>query len=134
MAYDFKEIRITGNWLLRFLGKPLGIALWSIALIIGGGIYGDKQRDKGLVENKEQVTKQVKKDSLRIVTLEAKVDNLSEKLANRDCSGEVENYARLFQNLQLKTSYESAKSNKRLQLEQQKTKELEQLKNELNIK
>lgn len=130
MAYDFKEIRITGNWLVRFLGKPLGIALWSIALIIGGGVYGEKQRDKGLFENKRQVIK----DSLRIIKLEAKVDNLSEKLANRDCSGEVENYARLFQNLQMKTSYESEKSNKRLQLEQQKTKELEQLKNELNIK
>ena len=115
------------TWLIQFLAKPLGIAVWSIALIGGGGYYGHIQRDNGFTERNADISA----DSLRIITLETKVDNLSDKLANRDCSGEVEKYMNLIQMLQLQTSQNREEIQKRLELEKKKTVELENLKQSL---
>ena len=116
------------NWLIRFLRHPLGISIWSIALVVGAGYYGDIQRQKG----EEQSKQKTQLDSSRIVKLENKVYDLSEKLANRDCSSEVEKYMNLIQTLQIQSSQNRKDITKRLELEKQKTKELEKLKQSLN--
>ena len=116
------------NWLIRFLRHPLGIAIWSIALVVSAGYYGDIQREKGEETNKHKV----QMDSSRIVKLENKVYDLSEKLANRDCSSEVEKYMNLIQTLQIQSSQNRNDITKRLEIEKQKTRELENLKQSLN--
>ena len=117
------------NWFIGFIANPLGIATWSIILVIGAGFYGDSQRKKGQEEN----IPQLKSDSLRINKLEAKVYDLSEKLANRDCSSEVEKYMNLIQTLQIQTSQNKVEIQKRLNLQKQTTQELEKLDKSLNL-
>lgn len=116
------------NWFIKFLAKPLGIATWSIVLIILAGFYGDFKRQEGSDENKQQIHK----DSARIISLENKIESLSDKLSMRDCTGEVEKYMNLIQTLQIQTSQNKEEMKKRLDLERQKTKELENLKQTLN--
>lgn len=126
----FDKVPLFFNWFIKFLAKPLGIATWSIILIILAGFYGDYTRKEGSDSN----SKQIIKDSARIIILENKVELLSDKLANRDCSAEVEKYMSLIQTLQIQTSQNKEDMRKRLQLEKQKTKELENLKQTLNLK
>lgn len=128
MLEFFSKIPEFFNWLIRFLKHPLGISLWSISLVIGAGYYGDIQREKGEEQNKEKI----KMDSSRIVKLENKVYDLSEKLANRDCSSEVEKYMNLINTLQVQSSQNKKDIIKRLEIEKQKTRELESLKQSLN--
>ena len=118
------------NWFIGFIAKPLGIATWSILLILGGGYYGEIQRKKGNDDSKQHT----KADSVRINKLETKVYDLSEKLANRDCSGEVEKYINLIQTLQIQTSQNKQEIQKRLDLQKQTTKELEKLDKSLNTR
>lgn len=118
------------NWFIGFIAKPLGIATWSIILILGGGYYGEYQRKKGNDENKPQM----RSDWVRINKLELKVYDLSEKLANRDCSSEVEKYMNLIQTLQIQSSQNKADIQKRLDLQKQTTKELEKLDKSLNTR
>lgn len=126
----FDKVPLFFNWFIKFLAKPLGIATWSIILIILAGFYGNYTRKEGSDSN----SKQIIKDSARIIILENKVELLSDKLANRDCSAEVEKYMSLIQTLQIQTIQNKEDMRKRLQLEKQKTKELENLKQTLNLK
>ena len=118
------------NWFIDVLGKPLGITTWSIVLILAGGYYGELQREEGVSNNKEQITVA----NLRIKQLEAKIDTLSSRLANRDCTDEIQKYINVIQTIQLQTSQNKEEIQKRLQLERKKTEELENLKQTLNIK
>lgn len=114
------------NWFIDVLGKPLGIATWSIVLILAGGYYGEYQREEGLSNNKEQITDA----HIRIKQLESKLDSIS----NKDCTGEIQKYINIIQAIQLQTSQNNEDAQKRLQLERKKTEELENLKQSLNIK
>lgn len=118
------------NWFIDVLGKPLGITTWSIVLILAGGYYGEMQREKAILDNKEQMVA----DGARIKQLESKIDTLSNRLVNRDCSDEVQKYINLIQTLQLQTSQNKDEIQKRLESEKKRTVELENLKQTLNIK
>lgn len=118
------------NWFVDFIAKPLGMATWSIVLILGGAYYGEYQREREEAHGKEQSVANGK----RIQQLEAKIDTLSNKIANRDCSGEVQKYINLLQNIQIQTSQSKEEIQKRLELERKKTEELQNLKQSLNIK
>lgn len=126
----FDKISKFFNWFIDFLAKPLGIATWSIVLVLAGGYYGEYQREKEEVHSKEQATA----DHLRIKQLEEKIDTLSNRLVNRDCSDEVQKYINLIQTLQLQTSQNKTEIQQRLELEKKKTVELENLKQSLNMK
>lgn len=118
------------NWFVDFLAKPLGITVWSIALILGGVYYGEQQREIANNHNK----KQIEADDLRIQQLETKIDTLSTRLANRDCSDEIQKYVNLIQNIQIQTSQKKEEVEKRLDIERKKTQELQTLKQTLNNK
>jgi len=110
------------------LAKPLGITTWSIVLILAAGYYGDFQRERALNSTKAQSVA----DETRIKQLEAKIDTLSNRLVNRDCSDEVQKYINLIQTLQVQTSQNKEEVQKRLELEKKKTQELVNLKQTLN--
>lgn len=116
------------NWFIDFLAKPLGIATWSIVLILLGGYYGEYKETKQNQINQVQIDA----NGTRIKQLEAKIDTLSNRLVNRDCSSEVEKYMNLIQTLQIQTSQNKVEIQKRLNLQKQTTKELEKLDKSLN--
>lgn len=116
------------NWFIDFLAKPLGITTWSIVLILAAGYYGDYQREKATEAGKAQTLA----DGTRIKQLENKIDTLSNRLVNRDCSDEVQKYINLIQTLQEQTSQTKYDNQRRLELEKKKTLELENLKKSLN--
>ena len=118
------------NWFISFLSKPLGVAVWSIILILAGVYYSELQIDK--TNNRNEIKLQA--DNLRIKQLENKIDTLSNKLANRDCSDEIQRYVNLIQNIQIQTSQTREEKEKRLEIERKKTEELKNLKTTLNIK
>lgn len=118
------------NWFVDFVAKPLGMATWSIVLILGGAYYGEYQREKEEVHGKEQSVA----NGIRIRQLEAKIDTLSNRIANTDCSEEVQKYVTLLQNIQIQTSQSKEEVQKRLELERKKTEELQNLKQSLNLK
>ena len=66
--------------------------------------------------------------------MENKIDTLSNRLANRDCSDEIQKYVNLIQNIQIQTSQTKEEKEKRLEIERKKTKELKNLKKTLNTK
>jgi hypothetical protein len=111
------------NWFVDFLAKPLGIATWSIVLILSGVYYGNEQRALGTAANKEKMNA----DENRIILLEKKIDTLSNRLMNKDCTDEVQKYVNLIQTLQIQTSQNKEEVKKRLELEKKKTEELESL-------
>jgi hypothetical protein len=111
------------NWFVDFLAKPLGIAIWSIVLILSGVYYGNYQREIGTTANKEKMHA----DENRIILLEKKIDTLSNRLMNKDCTDEVQKYINLIQTLQIQTSQNKEEVKKRLELEKKKTEELESL-------
>lgn len=111
------------NWLVDFLAKPLGIAIWSIVLILSGVYYGAEQREIGNTASKEKSIA----DGNRIVLLEKKIDTLSNRLMNKDCTDEVQKYINLIQTLQIETSQNKEEIKKRLELEKKKTEELQSL-------
>lgn len=111
------------NWFVDFLAKPLGIAIWSIVLILSGVYYGNEQRALGTAANKEKMHA----DENRIILLEKKIDTLSNRLMNKDCTDEVQKYVNLIQTLQIQTSQNKEEVKKRLELEKKKTEELESL-------
>jgi hypothetical protein len=111
------------NWFVDFLAKPLGIATWSIVLILSGVYYGNYQRELGTAANKEKMHA----DENRIILLEKKIDTLSNRLMNKDCTDEVQKYVNLIQTLQIQTSQNKEEVKKRLELEKKKTEELESL-------
>ena len=118
------------NWFIDLLAKPLGITVWSIVLILSGVYYGEYQIDKTNKNNKIQLDA----DDLRIRQLENKIDTLSNRLANRDCSDEIQKYVNLIQNIQIQTSQTKEEKEKRLEIERKKTEELKNLKTTLNTK
>lgn len=118
------------NWFVDFLGKPLGISTWSIVLICAGVYYGEVQRAEGISNSKEQI----ESSTARIKTLEAKIDTLSNRLANKDCSNEIQKYINVIQTIQIQTSQNKEEIQKRLELERKKTEELENLKQSLSVK
>lgn len=118
------------NWFIDFLAKPLGIATWSIVLVLLGVYYGEYKYDKANNANK----KQLDADGVRIKQLELKIDTLSNKLANRDCSDEIQKYLEVIQNIQTQTSQKKDEIHKKLELEKQKTEELKTLNQTLNGK
>ena len=118
------------NWFIDFLAKPLGIATWSIVLVLLGVYYGEYKYDKANDANK----KQLDADGVRIKQLELKIDTLSNKLANRDCSDEIQKYLEVIQNIQTQTSQKKDEIQKKLELEKQKTEELKTLNQTLNGK
>lgn len=118
------------NWFIDLLAKPLGITVWSIVLILSGVYYGEYQIDKTNKNNKIQLDA----DDLRIRQLENKIDTLSNRLANRDCSDEIQRYVNLIQNIQIQTSQKKEEIEKRLEIERRKTEELKTLKQTLNSK
>lgn len=126
----FDKISKFLNWFIDFIAKPLGMATWSIVLILGAAYYGEYQREKAILDNKEQTIA----DEARIKQLESKIDTLSNRLVNRDCSDEVQKYINLIQTLQLQTSQNKDEIQKRLESEKKRTEELEKLKQTLNIK
>lgn len=126
----FDKISKFFNWFIDFIAKPLGMATWSIVLILAAGYYGEYQREKAILDSKEQLIA----DGARIKQLEAKIDTLSNRLVNRDCSDEVQKYINLIQTLQLQTSQNKDEIQKRLESERKRTHELENLKQTLNIK
>lgn len=118
------------NWFVDFLAKPLGIAIWSIVLILAGVYYGEYQIEKTNNHNKTQI----QADNLRIKQLESKIDTLSNRLANRDCSDEIQRYVNLIQNIQIQTSQKKEEIEKRLEMEKKKTEELKNINQNLNNK
>lgn len=118
------------NWFIDFLAKPLGIATWSIVLVLLGVYYGEYKYDKANDANK----KQLDADGVRIKQLELKIDTLSNKLANRDCSDEIQKYLEVIQNIQTQTSQKKDEIQKKLELEKQKTEALKTLNQTLNGK
>lgn len=118
------------NWFIDLLAKPLGITVWSIVLILSGVYYGEYQIDKTNKNHKIQLDA----DDLRIRQLENKIDTLSNRLANRDCSDEIQKYVNLIQNIQIQTSQKKEEIEKRLEIERKKTEELKTLKQTLNSK
>ena len=118
------------NWFIDLLAKPLGITVWSIVLILSGVYYGEYQIDKTNKHNNAQL----QADDLRIRQLESKIDTLSNRLANRDCSDEIQKYVNLIQNIQIQTSQKKEEIEKRLEIERKKTEELKTLKQTLNSK
>jgi hypothetical protein len=119
----FDKIPKFFNWFIDFIAKPLGIATWSIVLVLAGGYYGEIQREKAVLDSKE-----------RIKELETKVDTLSNAIINKDCSEEVKKYMDVLQTIRLQTSQNNDDIQKRLELEKQKTLELENFKQSLNLK
>lgn len=111
------------NWFIDFLAKPLGTATWSIVLVLSGVYYGEYKYDKANDAN-----------GVRIKQLELKIDILSNKLANRDCSDEIQKYLEVIQNIQTQTSQKKDEIQKKLELEKQKTEELKTLNQTLNGK
>lgn len=111
------------NWFVDFLAKPLGIAIWSIVLILSGVYYGNEQREIGNAASKEKLVA----DANRIILLEKKIDTLSNRLMNKDCTDEVQKYVNLIQTLQIQTSQNKEEVKKRLELEKKKTEELQSL-------
>ena len=126
----FDKIPKFFNWFIDFIAKPLGMTTWSIVLILAAGYYGEYQRGKAVLDGKEQMIA----DGARIKQLESKIDTLSNRLVNRDCSDEVQKYINLIQTLQLQTSQNKDEIQKRLESEKKRTQELENLKQILNIK
>lgn len=118
------------NWFVDFLAKPLGITTWSIVLILAAGYYGDFQRERAMESNKAKTLA----DETRIKQLESKIDTLSNRLVNRDCSDEVQKYINLIQALQIQTSQSKEEKQGRLEMEKKKTQELENLNKSLNTK
>lgn len=118
------------NWFIDFLAKPLGIATWSIVLIIAGVYYGEYKENRQNEADQIQITA----NGVRIKHLEGKIDTLSNRLANRDCSDEIQKYVDVIQNIQTQTSQKKEEIQRRLELERQKTEELKTLKQTLNAK
>lgn len=126
----FDKISKFFNWFIDFIAKPLGMATWSIVLILAAGYYGEYQREKAILDNKEQTVA----DGTRIKQLENKIDTLSNRLINRDCSDEVQKYINLIQVLQQQTSDKKLETQHRLEMEKKKTEELQNLNKTLNTK
>ena len=118
------------TWFADFIAKPLGIATWSIIIILGAAYWGEIQREKGTINSKEQIVA----DGKRIKELEIKIDTLSNRLINRDCSDEVQKYINLIQALQQQTSDRKLETQQRLEMEKKKTEELQNLNKTLIIK
>jgi len=123
MKWDFTELMKFFNWLADYLAKPLGIAIWSIALVLSGVYYANNQREIGTAANKEKMHA----DENRIILLEKKIDTLSNRLLNQDCSDEVQKYINLIQSLQVQTTQDKEVIKQRLELEKKKTEELDKL-------
>lgn len=145
-------IRDVLDWARNFVSKPFGGFVTFVALVVSAAWYGDYKQDvgydKGRLTNKEieaQNEQRLVRRDADIVKLERqliekqhKIDTLQHRLNTLDCTEQVNKYLNIIQVMQIKTAQSAAMAEREYknkvrsyELEEQKTRELEQTKKQL---